>query len=187
MRSGAQLTAIGLALCVAGCATRGSAPPTNPTAALPLISYCELVHEPVRYLGKKVRVVGVFRVGFEWEELYSTRCPDAYTTWVENGLEECAPHVVTREEQKRDEAESKVPLEFQGATYGVIVRGTLYGGDGKGYGHLNAYTFVLVPDCAEDLEWLDERSYVEHALTADMRKKIDRYLRRHEPTGGDVR
>jgi hypothetical protein len=35
--------------------------------------------------------------------------------------------------------------------------------------------------------WLDERSYVEHALTADMRKKIDRYLRRHEPTGGDVR
>src|SRR4051794_25895992 len=94
MRSGARLTAIGLALCVAGCATRGSvasrgettrpapattsAPPTNPTAALPLISYCELVHEPVRYLGKKVRVVGVFRVGFEWEELYSTRCPDVY-------------------------------------------------------------------------------------------------------------
>jgi hypothetical protein len=201
------LVANGLAFGLGACASHGSLqPPANanapevaaanaqPTPAPtpegpipPLISYCELVHEPVKYLGEDVRVVGVYRGGFEWMELYSTRCPDARTTWVEDGLGECTPPVVTAEEMAAaDKAAADDPMETSGATFGVVVRGTLYGGDGKGYGHLNAYTFAFVPVCAEDMEWLDSASYTPEALTRAMRRNIEKYLKRHEPTAGAV-
>jgi hypothetical protein len=180
-----------LALALTGCASGGAlgapAPGAKGLAAQPLVSYCDLVASPVKYLGKPVRVVGVYRVGFEWQQLYSTRCPEGYSSWVEwTGSDYCAD-VQQPKPGPSDSSESsqeEESPEFAGATLGMIARGTLTGGDGAGYGHMNAFTFQFDLDCLEYLEFLDSRSYHVHALTPDMRQEIERFLARTDAATG---
>ena len=162
----------------------------SPAASSPLLTYCDLVGSPRQYLDHEVRVVGIFRVGFEWQQLYSSRCADSYTTWLEwgsSGSRRCAdlpgpPEIVAEDSSGQDSSsEEEKHIELQGATLGVIVRGTLTGGDGVGYGHLNAFTFQFDVSCVESVELLDRRSYTVHALTPDMRKKIERFLAKTDP------
>lgn len=160
----------------------------SPAAKSPLLTYCDLVGSPREHLGRPVRVVGIFRVGFEWQQLYSTRCADSYTTWLEwgSGFERCAdlpgaPEIVAEDSSGQEASKEEEFLELQGATWGVIVRGSLTGGDGVGYGHLNAFTFQFDVSCVESMELLDQRSYVVHALTPDMREKIERFLAKTAP------
>lgn len=160
--------------------------PSAGSTAVPeqsLISYCDLVGAPSRYLGKQVRAVGVYRLGSEWVELYSTRCPEAYRTWVEWPGEAywCADVPQARRLVKDNSEYSADQAEEYGATYGLIARGTLTGGNGVGYGHMNAYTFQFDVSCVESKELLDKRSYIVDALTLDMRRKIEEFLVRTDP------
>jgi sulfatase modifying factor 1 len=167
-------------LALAGCSTTNSAvaPVAGATevTAGPLLTYCDLVQHPIRYLGSEVRVVGIYRVGFEWTELYSTRCADTYRTWVEwTGGLPCP------DAPRPKERASSTGIESYGGTFGLIARGTLRGGDGVGYGHLNAYTFQFDVKCTEQRELLDEESYHQHALTRKMRREIEKFLAKAEP------
>lgn len=178
---------IGFALSLAACASTGykdaAVARAKGAAAKPLLAYCDLVGSPGRFLGEEVRVVGIFRVGFEWQQLYSTRCPDAFTTWLEwidlhacPGLPEdvktVAPDVQLSDTSGADDT---------GSTFGLIARGTLYGGDGAGYGHLDAYAFRFDVDCVEFMELLDVPPYTVHSLTPDMRSKVERFLAKTHP------
>ena len=70
----------------------GQATSASTEVSSPLLTYCDLVGSPREHLHRPVRVVGIFRVGFEWQQLYSTRCADGYTTWLDwgSGLQRCA-------------------------------------------------------------------------------------------------
>lgn len=166
----------------------GQATNASPGASPPLLTYCDLVGSPRQYLGHEVRMVAIYRVGFEWQQLYSTRCPDSYTTWLGWGsrLQRCAdlpgpPELIAEDSSGQAPPDEEERIELQGATWGVIVRGTLTGGDGVGYGHLDAFTFQFDVSCVESMELLDNRSYTVHALTPDMREKIERFLAKTDP------
>src|SRR5437879_4212512 len=49
----------------------------------PSVRYCDLLRNPSIYDKKEVRIKAIFRVGYEWEELY---CPDCFAidqrTWI---------------------------------------------------------------------------------------------------------
>lgn len=47
------------------------------------VAYCDLVHDPARYDGKRVTVSASYRYGFEWQELYCLTCQGAGRTWLE--------------------------------------------------------------------------------------------------------
>jgi hypothetical protein len=180
----------GLALLMTACTSAGAT--SRPAAAetgvgpQPLITYCDLVGSPLKYLGKEVRVVGIYRVGFEWQELYSTRCPDGYSTWVEwvgAGDSWCDPShpKIAIDSSETTTHQTQKAIELEGATYGLIARGTVTGADGVGYGHLNGFTFQFNLRCIDSMEFLDENSYHVHVLTRDMRRKIEKFLARTDP------
>jgi len=191
MRHGGALAALAIALCAAGCASSGGVvvpartadPPVladDPVFG-PLLGYCELLENRALYWGKHVRVVGIYRTGFEWSELYDTRCPDAARTWVEGSFEACS----ASERQRRAELAAKAEegtsgSESDGATLGVVAQGVLYGG-GAGYGHMNDYRFQFDVDCTERTVFLDDQSNIVDALTPKMRREIEAFLREYEP------
>ncbi len=181
---------VGLMVSLAGCASAG--PPDLPAAAAtgaaaqPLITYCDLIASPRKYLGKEVRVVGIYRVGFEWQQMYSTRCLDGYTTWVEWHGGTCAdllpPEKPATGPSKAASKQTDGDLPaLSESTMGMIARGILTGGDGFGYGHLNSYTFQFDLSCVEHLEVLDDRSYHPSSLTGGMKRKYEKFLARTDP------
>ncbi|HVT15580.1 MAG TPA: hypothetical protein VHQ90_05275 [Thermoanaerobaculia bacterium] len=167
---------MGLLISLASCSTSSKGLPAagaTGVPAEPLLTYCDLVSAPEKYYGREVRVVGVYRFGFEVEELYSTRCPDAGNTWVE---EWSGYWCFDRPGQK------DLTLPWEG-TFGLIARGTLTGG-GKGYGHLNGYTFQFDVSCIEHIELLDHIFYHQRALTPDVHRKVERFEARRAPGNG---
>jgi len=161
---------VGLLLGFAGCSGLGSpATPASGQNGEPLVPYCSLVSSPGTYAGQEVRVVGVYRTGFEWSQLYSLQCPDAGSAWVEwNGYHRCS----------EDPRPKELIFPASEGTFGLVARGKLEGGQG-GFGHLGAYNFQLTIDCVERIQILDERSYHPGALTPDMRRKIEKFEKQY--------
>src|SRR5690349_15540058 len=95
------------------------------------VALCDLLSNPKLYEQKEVRVKAIYRVGYEWQELY---CMDCWGTenrvWLDFGddFESCTKKDVRRK------------LESTEGTYSVTLIGKLSGSQG-GYGHMGAYRF----------------------------------------------
>jgi len=159
---------LALLLATTGCATL--APRTGPPEVLdgiPLISYCQLVASPQAYLNKEVRLRGVYRVGFEWQQVYSTHCLEAPNTWVELASDEGCRKTLVRPGLDDNSSDS----ESGSQTIGVVFRGRLTGWS-SGFGHLGSFASEFQVSCIEEMTLLDLTSYYPTALTPAMIQRI---------------
>jgi hypothetical protein len=124
------------------------------------LSVCELRNTQLG-LVKEVRIRVVYRVGFEWAELYSLKCPDAPRVWVDfsKDWESHARRAVRKEIEKGE------------GTYGVIFAGKLI--KGSGFGHMGAYPMKLEVTSVESAQRIDKQSYSPNAVTPEMRRRIE--------------
>jgi hypothetical protein len=160
-----------------GCAT--SLPPSGQGSpamldGIPLVNYCDLMAAPKVYFNKEVRLRAVYRWGFEWQQVYSTRCLDGPNTWVEFASDQGCPETIVHEGPVKDDGSSDSNLEMSGQTLGVVFRGRLTGW-GSGYGHLGAFATEFQVTCMEEMTLLDLQSYYPTALTPAMRKRIETF------------
>src|SRR5436305_1473042 len=108
---GESMKWIGLAVLLlsGGCAT--SLPPSGQGSpamldGIPLVSYCDLMAAPKVYFNKEVRLRAVYRWGFEWQQVYSTRCLDGPNTWVEFAIDKGCPVTIAHEGPVKDDGSS---------------------------------------------------------------------------------
>jgi hypothetical protein len=152
-------------LVTTGCSTFSQKPP-EVLDGIPLVSYCQLVASPQAYLNKEVRLRGVFRSGFEWQQIYSTHCLEAPNTWVEFASDKgCAKTIV------RGGPEDDANTEENGQTMGVVFRGRLTGW-GSGFGHLGSFASEFQVTCTEETTLIDLTSYYPTSLTPAMIGRI---------------
>jgi hypothetical protein len=117
---------------------------------VPTVAYCDLIRNPAVYDKKEVRIKVVYRVGYEWEEVY---CPDCFDldgrTWVEfdEGIDSCTKRAVRRR------------ISAWEGTLSIEVIGEFQSSSGP-YGHMGAYRYKFIVKCMEKAKVLlkDARS-----------------------------
>src|ERR1044072_8579535 len=126
------------------------------------ISFCEFRNAQLEP-GKEIRIRAIYRVGFEWAELYSLKCSDAPRVWVKFSPDwESQTRRALRKEIEKGEG-----------TYGVIFVGKLMK-DGH-FGHMGAYPMKLEVTSVESVQRIDKRSFSAIAVTPEMRRRIEMF------------
>jgi hypothetical protein len=133
----------------------------------PTVSFCDVASHPESYVNKHVRFRVIYRVGFEWQEIYSLRCVNAPSTWVEfsDNFEE----VSSRNAMKHMEAGKHFSISV-----GVVLDGRLTG-YGGGYGHMGGYSLAFTIDRVESAKRLDNHGFHRRALSPEDRKRIEQF------------
>ena len=114
---------------------------------LPVIQYCDLVHDSSQFENKIIRVRGVYSVSMENSSLGDPRCSreDPFT-WVVSqpysGFEEALKGAKI---WRDDHAE-------------VVLLGKFYGPTDEGYGHLNGYRYQFSVMKVEEMKRLVSQS-----------------------------
>jgi hypothetical protein len=122
------------------------------------LSICDNLHaDPI----KEVRIRAIYRVGFEWSELYSLKCPNAPRVWVDFS-DSWKAHT--------QKAANKQLAKGEG-TYGVIFVGIL-GGSG---GHMRAYPLTLKVASVERALRLGKESVLPHALSPGVLRRVESF------------
>lgn len=116
-------------------------------------------------LTKQVRIRGIYRVGFEWAELYSIKCTNAPRIWV-NFSDDWTAHT--------QKGVAKQLIKGEG-TYGVTFVGTL-GGRG---GHMGAFPLTLRVTSVDDATRLGNESVLPHALSSKVRRRVESFEGSH--------
>jgi hypothetical protein len=102
------------------------------------VKFCDLLRDPEKYNGQKVKLRATFRYGFEWQQLYCLDCLDKGTAWLE------LPNNLDDESEK---AFKKMP---KGAgIVNLTVMGTFH--VGGSYGHMNGYHYELIAQEIRDV------------------------------------
>jgi len=65
MNSGRIICAVGLLLIASNAMCQGKS-----TDDVPTVAFCDITTHPGRYYKKPVRLRAIYRVGFEWQEIY---------------------------------------------------------------------------------------------------------------------
>jgi hypothetical protein len=138
----------------------------KPVQSTPAVGFCDVASHPENFMNKRVRVRAVYRVGFEWQEIYSLRCVDAPSTWVEFSD---TFEVSSRKAMKQMETGKHFSISV-----GVVLEGRLTG-YGGGYGHMNGYRPAFIIDRIESAKRLDNRGFHRRALSPGDRKRIEQY------------
>jgi hypothetical protein len=139
----------------------------TPAQTVPTVSFCDVAAHPESYVNKRVRLRAIYRVGFEWQEIYSLRCVDAPSTWVE--FSENFEETSSRKAMKQMEVGKHFSISV-----GVVLEGRL-SGYGGGYGHMNGYSLAFDVERVESAKRLDNHGFHRRALLPDDRKRIERY------------
>lgn len=111
---------------------------------IPTVDYCDLIRHAKDYDQKQIRIKAVYRVGYEWSEIY---CPDCFNqkerTWVEfdDDLESCTNSKVVK------------LLGDDERTLSVTVVGVFHSSSRR-YGHMGSYRFEFVVKCVENAKLL---------------------------------
>ena len=134
------------------------------TDDVPTVGLCNITTNPERYYNKPVRLRAVYRVGFEWQEIYSLGCVDAPSVWLEfsDDIDESS-HKQLKKIDKGNHFSINV---------GVVMVGRLTGYAG-GYGHMNGYKLSFTVDRIESATRLDNHGYYRNALSPEDRKRIE--------------
>ena len=127
-------------------------------SAAPTLSVCDNLRAN---LTKEVRIRAIYRVGFEWSELYSLKCPDAPRVWVKfsDGVKARIQKAV-RKQLARGEG-----------TYGVTFIG-IVGGSG---GHMGAYPLTFQVTSIEAAKRLGKDSPMPQALSPNVRRRVESF------------
>jgi hypothetical protein len=129
--------------------------------ALETTPFCELTNLQIGS-AKEVRVRAVYRVGFEWSELYSLKCVDSPDIWVDFS-----------EDWKQSTSRSvRKEIEKGEGTYFVVFVGRLEKGS---FGHMGAYPMRLEVTSIEIAKRIDKQSYHRRAVNSEMRKRIEAF------------
>ena len=124
--------------------TTGHVTATVTKQETPTVALCELISNAKLYDQKEVRVKAVYRVGYEWQELYCIGCySDENRIWLDfdDDFDSCTKKTVRRK------------LKSVEGTYAVTLIGKLIGSDGR-YGHMGSYRFKFLARCAERVDLL---------------------------------
>jgi hypothetical protein len=151
----------------------GNAPPvenTQPhqTSELIDVDFCELVGSPEEYLNRSVQVRAILCDCFENSEIYSVRCGDAKSVWVEGGRKPCSAEA-RFDSTRRELADNPGEQNYGSWNFGVVAIGRLDGVTG-GYGHMNAFDYRFEIDCLEHHELLDKKGFRPQASTPEFER-----------------
>jgi hypothetical protein len=146
-----------LALAIA-CVADSSLADAQSDSAISPLSVCDTLHVD---LTTEVRVRAIYRVGFEWVELYSLKCPNAPRVWV-NFSDDWEAHTQKAARKQLDKGEG---------TYGVTFVG-IVGGSG---GHMGAYPLTLNVTSVEGAIRLGKESVSPHALSSSVRRRVESF------------
>ncbi len=135
---------------------------TNERSEFESVTFCELRNLRIG-MEKQIRIRTVYRVGFEWSELYSLKCIGAPSVWVEFS-EDWEAHTRRAVRKTIQKAEG---------TYGVIFDGKLVGSGG--FGHMGVYPMKLEVTRVESAKRLSRQSYHAGALTLEMRRRVEAF------------
>jgi hypothetical protein len=124
------------------------------------VAFCDLVNLRIGYPWKKVLVRAVYRVGFEWSELYSLRCPGAPMVWID----------FSDDWKSQTQRSMRKEMNKGEGTYGVTFVGKLFGG---GFGHMGVYPIKLEVTSVEAAKRLGKQSYHPGALTPELRHRVE--------------
>jgi hypothetical protein len=122
------------------------------------VDYCDLVANPTAYDGKRVDVIGTFRYGFEWQELYCLKCRGSEKTWV--GFPNDPTKGVNR-------VLRSIPKGM--GTVNATFRGVFHGNGGFGDG---GYRFLLQVEAIEGAVVISRSGAVPEALKASERRRV---------------
>jgi len=145
------------ALIIAGVADSKIAGAQSDSTA-PLLSLCDNLRAD---LTKEVRVRAIYRVGFEWSELYSLKCPNAPRVWV-NFSDDWKGHT---------EKAARKQLGRGEGTYGLTFIGII-GGSG---GHMGAFPMTLRVTSVETATRFGKESVLPHALSPKVRRRVESF------------
>ena len=140
---------------------------SKPTESVPTVTLCDLAINPATYANKRVRLRAIYRVGFEWQEIYSLRCADAPSTWLE--FSDNIDEGPSRKQLKKMDLGNRFSISV-----GVVLEGRLTG-SGGGYGHMNGYALAFTADCIESAKRLDRHGFHRRALLPEDRKRIETF------------
>jgi hypothetical protein len=135
-------------------------------AGIPTIGFCDLAHTTIEP-NQEIRVRAVYRVGFEWAQLYSLKCIDAPSVWVEfaEGWQDRTRRAVRKEINKNDGS--------LGSTFGVTFVGRL--SSGGGFGHMGEYVMRFNVTSIQTAKRLFRPSNHPKALTPEMRRRVQAF------------
>lgn len=133
----------------------------------PTVGFCEVASHPETYLNKPLRFRVIYRVGFEWEEIYSLRCVNAPSTWVEfsDTFDEFSSHNAIKQMDKG---------KHFSITVGLVLEGRLTG-YGGGYGHMNGFPLAFTIDRVESAKRLDNHGFHRRELLPEDQRRIEQY------------
>ena len=140
---------------------------SKPSENVPTVTFCDLARQPASYANKRVRLRAIYRVGFEWQEIYSLHCLEAPSTWLE--FSDSIDEGRSRKESEKMNLGSRFSISV-----GVVLEGRLTG-YGGGYGHLNGYGLAFTAECIESAKRLDTHGFHRRALLPADRKRIEAF------------
>jgi hypothetical protein len=106
---------------------------------VPTVNFCDLIRNSNTYDKKEVRIKALFRVGYEWEEIYCLDCYDAdHRTWIkfDEDVESCTKREIIKLIGARE------------GTFSIVAVGE-FQSSGSRYGHMGAYRYQFVVKCIE--------------------------------------
>lgn len=131
------------------------------------VDLCDLIREPDRYDGKKIRVVATYRYGFEWSEIYCSSCwhRDEGRIWVDfdDAFEDTTSKRIRRLLKSNSES---------GRTLLMTAVGRFSKSPSR-YNHENEYTFAFVVEKVEKATKIFDGSPVPSALDEKEMKLAD--------------
>jgi hypothetical protein len=145
-------------------ATRGLNPKVSAKPEIPVVGFCDLIHNPKLYDRKEVRVTAIYRLGYEWQDLYCLNCFSAEnmaSVEFDADFDSCTKKSVRRNLNS-----------FEG-TFAVTLIGTLFD-SGDSHGYKGAYRFKFLVKCAERVDKLLKDGRSPAVLPQKARDKVAR-------------
>ncbi|MBX3291018.1 MAG: hypothetical protein KF855_17040 [Acidobacteria bacterium] len=130
------------------------------------VHICDLIHQPELYDGKTIRVSAAYRYGFEWSEIFCSRCwsRDKNRIWVSFG--DTFENSVSRRNKQLLGIKS---TSNEGRTLAVTFHGRFSATSPKD-SHASEYSFGFVVEKAEKVRKLFEGSPVPSAFDEKEKK-----------------
>ena len=128
------------------------------------VEFCDLIHNPKLYDRKEVRVTAIYRLGYEWQDLYCLNCLSAENMALlefDADFDSCTKRSVKRN------------LDSVEGTFAVTLIGTLFD-SGDRYGYKGAYRFKFLAKCAERADRLLRDGQSPAVLPQKVRDKVAR-------------
>ena len=113
---------------------------------LPVIQYCDLVHDSSQFENKIIRIRGVYSVSMENSSIGDPRCSreDPFTWVVSQPYSRFKEALKDANILRNDSAE-------------VVLLGKFYGPTDEGYGHLNGYRYQFSVMKVEEMKRISQR------------------------------